>query len=302
MNMELPIDLLQTFSSVAETGSFTRAGEVQHITQSAVSMQMKRLEGIVGRSLFQKKGRSIFLTQAGETLLEHGLRILTAHNDAVAAFANPDLFGRVRFGCAEDYASRFLPSVLSSFRKAFPSIRVDIHCGLSFDLHEKLLNEKLDLCLLEGIGQGGRVVHREPVVWAASRTGCAHTQDPLPLAVYHMGCSYRKWAQEELRKQDRRYWIAFVSPSISSILAAVKAGLAVAPIGASSLDESMHTLGPEQGFPLLPVSDVSLHQSPAADNKLVSCFAGYVIDSFRRTAPLNPVQSGMGGIKLRSPR
>jgi DNA-binding transcriptional LysR family regulator len=284
MSLELPIDLLQTFSTVAETGSFTRAGEVQHITQSAVSMQMKRLEGIVGHRLFEKKGRSFFLTQAGETLLEHGFRILAAHNEAVAAFANPDLIGRVRFGCGEDYASRSLPSVLSSFRKAFPSIRVDIHCSLSFNLKESLLKEELDLCLLDGVGDGGRLVHREPVVWAASRTGSAHTQDPLPLAVYHMGCAYRKWAQEELRKLDKRYWVAFVSPSISSILAAVKAGLAVAPLGASSLDDSLRTLGTEHGFPLLPVSDVTLHQSRSADNQLVSSFAGYVVESFRRLA------------------
>ena len=146
MEMELPIDLLQTFSSVAETGSFTRAGEVQHITQSAVSMQMKRLEDIIGHPLFQKKGRSIFLTPAGETLLAHALRILKVHSEAVAAFASPDLFGRIRFGCAEDYASRVLPSVLSGFRKAFPHIRVDIISALSTELHQRFMREELDLC------------------------------------------------------------------------------------------------------------------------------------------------------------
>ena len=288
MNIELPLDLLQTFATVVETGSFTRTGETQHITQSAVSMQMKRLEGIVGLALFHKQGRSFQLTQAGETLLEHALRILNAHNEAVAAFSSPDLFGRVRFGCAEDYASRFLPAVLHGFRKAFPRIRLDIHIAPGVELHEGLIREELDLCLLEGSWGGGQVVHREPLVWAASRTGAAHEEDPLPLAVYHEGCNYRKWALEGLRKARRRYWIAFVSPSISSILGAVKVGLAVAPIGASNLDNSLRALGPENGFPLLPVSDVSLHQSRSADNELVACFTNYVIESFRRLDRLKP--------------
>lgn len=291
MNLELSIDLLQTFATVAKTGSFTRAGEVRHITQSAVSMQMKRLEGIVGYALFRKQGRSNQLTQAGETLLEHALRILNAHDDAVAAFLRPDLFGRIRFGCAEDYASHFLPEVLYGFRKAFPRIRVDIHIAPGVEMYEGLIKDELDLCLLEGSWEEGEVVHQEPLVWAAARTGTAHEEDPLPLAVYHEGCNYRKWALEELRKSDVRYWIAFVGPSITNLLAAVKMGLAVAPIGVGNLDDSLRTLGPENGFPLLPVSQVSLHRSQVTDNELVACFANYVIESFRRLERANYVSN-----------
>ncbi len=282
MNAELPIGLLRTFSAVSETNSFTRAGEILHVTQSAVSMQMKRLEEVIGRPLFQKKGRSFTLTAAGEMLQEHAQRILSAHNDAVAAFSKPELVGSVRFGCAEDYATRFLPVILSEFRNAFPRIRVDIRIRPGHELHRALERNALDLCLLEGIASGGHIVHREPVVWVTSRSGRAHRMDPLPLAVYDEGCSYRHWAIEALQKKGRAYWIAFVSPSISSILAAVKAGLAVAPIGRSSLNESFRQLGPEDGFPLLPVSEVSLHQARTADSNAVTCFADYVAASFQK--------------------
>ena len=312
MQIELPIDLLRTFAAVSESGSFTRAGEMRHITQSAVSMQMKRLESNVGRALFQKNGRQVHLTPAGDMLVAHTHRILAAHNDAVAAFSTPELFGRVRFGCAEDYASRFLPSVLPGFRKAFPRIRVDIHSAPGIDLYDQLQKDELDLCLLEHIPEdgeeprdgkrcrhpapcshciveGGQVVHREPLVWATSRNGAAHEATPLPLAVYHKGCVYRQRAEESLRAVGREYWIAFVSPSISSILAAVKAGLAVAPIGIGSMTEGLRPLRPEQGFPLLPVSAVSLHRSAAADNELVDCFADYVAESFRSVRTPGPV-------------
>jgi DNA-binding transcriptional LysR family regulator len=192
MGIELPIDLLRTFTAVSETSSFTLAGERRHVTQAAVSMQMKRLEGLIERPLFGKNGRQIHLTPAGETLLEHAHRILAVHDKAVAAFADPDMFGRVRFGCAEEYASRFLPSVLPGFRKAYPRIQVDIQVAPGVELHKWLSKDELDLCLLERIPEdgsrtrrkskrgpsktpcshcdveGGTVVHREPVVWVTS--------------------------------------------------------------------------------------------------------------------------------------
>ena len=285
MHTELPIGLLRTFSTVSEVNSFTRAGEILHITQSAVSMQMKRLEEVVGRPLFQKNGRRFQLTYAGEILCEHAHRILAAHNDAVAAFSRPELVGRVRFGCAEDYASRFLPMVLSEFRNAYPRIRVDIRSAPGPELYQSLQRQDLDLCLREGVAQGGRIVHREPVVWVAAHGGSAHHLEPLPLAVYDEGCPYRQWAQEALQKANQEYWIAFVSPSIAGILAAVRAGLAVAPIGRSALDDSLRVLGPDDGFPLLPVSEVSLHRTATADNEVVACFAGYVAASFQKIGP-----------------
>lgn len=282
MNTELPIGLLRTFDTVAEANSFTRAGEILHITQSAVSMQMKRLEEAIGRPLFRKDGRRFHLTPAGEMLQEHAHHILAAHNAALAAFTRPELVGSLRFGCAEDYAARFLPTILSEFRNAYPRIRVEIRSAPGPQLFRSLQRDELDLCLLEGVTTGGRLVHREAVVWATSRTGRAHMQDPLPLAVYDKGCSYRQWALEALQREKKAYWIAFVSPSMAGIQAAVRAGLAIAPIGRSTLNESLRVLGPEDGFPLLPVSEVRLHQGPSANNEVVTCFADYVADSFQK--------------------
>jgi DNA-binding transcriptional LysR family regulator len=279
--VKLPIEFLKTFAAVADSGSFTRAADIVYRTQSAVSMQMKRLEEIIGQSLFRKEGRSVRLTPAGETLLEHARRILAAHNEAVATFSSPEMIGRIRFGCGENYASRFLPALLSGFRRAYPRIRVDIQSAPGQNLYDKLQQEKLDLCLLEDIVDGGQIVHREPVKWATSAKGAAHEEKPLPLAVYHRGCHYRKWAIEALNKMGKEYWIAFVSPSISSIMAAVREGLAVAPIGASMLNDSLRVLGPESGFPNLPVSEVRLLRSEVADTELVDCFANYVAKSFQ---------------------
>ena len=175
----------------------------------------------------------------------------------------------------------FLPSVLSGFRRIYPRIRVDIQSSPNTMLQESMRRGELDLCLLDNCPEGGRVVHREPVVWAGSRLGTAHEEDPLPLAVYHEGCRYRQWALEALHEIGKEYWISFVSPSITSILAAVKMGLAVAPIGASIVNESLRVLGPETGLPILPVSEVRLYQSQTVKNEPVACFADYVTQSFQ---------------------
>lgn len=102
-----------------------------------------------------EKGRAMELTPAGETLLRHATRILSAHRDAVAAFSHPELMGTISFGCAEDYTNQFLSAVLAGFRKAFPRIRVDIHSAPGVELHRMLQQDELDLCLLEGLPATG---------------------------------------------------------------------------------------------------------------------------------------------------
>ena len=125
-----------------------------------------------------------------------------------------------------------------------------------------------------------RWVHRDPVVWATSAHHLIHEQEPLPVAVYHDGCIFRKWTIEALEKQGKTYRIVYVSTSVSGIIAAVESGLAVAPLGRSYLPTHLRALGPESGFPLLPTARIVLHQSPAADSDPAVCFARHVCRFF----------------------
>ena len=105
----LDADQLKTFVAIADTGSFTRAAEIVFKTQSAVSMQMKRLEERVGRPLFGRDGRHAKLTEDGERLLDYARRIVRLNLECVASFADADLKGRIRLGVPDDYADRYLP-------------------------------------------------------------------------------------------------------------------------------------------------------------------------------------------------
>ncbi len=278
--MELPVDLLKSFVAVHDAGSFTHAGQVLGRTQSAVSMQMKRLEQTLGQRLFSQTGRSFCLTPSGETLLTYARRILSLHEEALSAVAGPALDGQVRFGASEDYASRMLPRVLARFSAAYPNIRVDVSCEPSDRLWTSVQKGALDLALCTEIPDGGTLVHREPVVWIASAGHRIHEKTPLPLAVYPEGCVFRKWATEALRRRKRPFRIAYVNPSIAGIQAAVSAGLAVAPIWNGHVAGRLQLLGPDDGFPRLPAAGVYLHRFPGAASEAVSCFSDFVASSF----------------------
>jgi DNA-binding transcriptional LysR family regulator len=243
-------------------------------------MQMRRLEDEIGQPLFTRKGKSFSLTLTGEALLAHARRIVQCHDDAVASLSKPALFGRIRFGAVEDYASMLLPRVLSRFAQSYPAVRVDVHVAPSTDLKAGLDQGELDFALCTQIPGKGQVIYREPVVWVTSPHHMVHEQTPLPVAVYHEGCVFRKWATQALKAQKTSYRIAYVSTSVTGILAVVQSGLAVAPVGLSYVPDQLKRLGPEEGFPLLPTADILLYKNQTVESEAAACFERHVIAAF----------------------
>lgn len=258
--MDLPVDFLRTFVSVVDGGGFTRAALVVGRTQSAVSQQVKRLEEQAGQPLFVR-GRELALTPAGESLLPYARRMVKLHDEAVSSLKEPGMSGLVRIGVLDDYAGSYLPQVLAAFAASHPNVQVEVRCEYSSrELLRLLHSGGLDLAVHSGDAAppGARLIGREPLVWVASGRHLAHEKDPLPLAVFDKQCRYRQWALEALERAGRPYRIAYTSPSVSGVLAAVGAGLAVAPMGRSSVPEGLRLLTEEQGFPPLPVTSIIL--------------------------------------------
>lgn len=255
--MNLPVDFLRTFVRVVDLGSFTLAGQDVGRTQSAVSQQVKKLEEQAGRPLFDRSGRELLLTPAGEALLPYARRLVKTHDEAVSALSEPDMTGRVRMGILDDFAPYYLPPILEAFAADHPRVQVDVRCEYSSRALIRLLEGgELDLSVDSGAAAtpGSRIIGRDPLVWVASRNHLAHEQDPLPVAVFDKNCLYRQWAMAALEKAGKPYRICYTSPSVSGVLAAVVAGLAVAPLGLSSVPSEMLILGEEHGVPPLPVS------------------------------------------------
>ena len=208
MNSLLDVDQLRTFLAIVETGSFTRAAEIVHKTQSAVSMQMKRLEERVGRPVFARDGRASKLTEDGERLLDFARRIVKLNVEALAAFADFALSGRVRLGVPDDYADRYLPEIMARFSRAYPGVELSVVCEPSTDLIERIGANELDLAIITDCESTRPVesFRRERLLWVASNRHTIHREEPLPLALGRPACRWRQAAIEGLEAMGRPAW------------------------------------------------------------------------------------------------
>ena len=134
----MDVDQLRTFVAIAESGSFTKAADIVHKTQSAVSMQMRKLEERLGRPIFVRDGRASKLTDDGERLLDYARRIVKLNVEALAAFDDKELVGRVRLGLPDDYADRYLPEIMARFSRAYPGVELTVMCEPSIELIERI--------------------------------------------------------------------------------------------------------------------------------------------------------------------
>src|SRR6201985_2720035 len=190
--MNLPAldpELLQAFVAVADQRSFTRAAATLNRTQSAVSMQIRRLEDRLGVELFHRTKASVELSPAGEGLLGYGRRILTLNEEAVARLRERKVEGVVRLGVMDDYGTSIVPPLLASFMAGYPLIHVEMETGLTASMPARL-GEAFDLVIaMHPAGRGeGEFLRREQAVWAASADHPVEAQDPLPGALYPQGC------------------------------------------------------------------------------------------------------------------
>ena len=283
----LETDLLRTFVTISETGSFTAAARRVLRTPSAVSMQMKRLEEQLGRPLFMRQGRSVVLTPDGEALLSYGRQMLRLNEEAVSRFLVPPLEGRVRFGAPDDFGTRFLPNILSRFAATHPLVAVDVTLAPTLELRRQFDGSNLDLTLMTTSVTDndlpGRIVHAEPLVWVGLKGGCAKDADPLPLALAGRGCCWRDAALKALDEAGRPYRIAYSCENCQGQMAALQVDLAVAPLPASLLGPGYERLGPDDGLPDVGHYQVRLSQLPALGSA-GKAFAAHVAESFAEIA------------------
>lgn len=281
--LNLSPEFLRSFVAIADSGSFSRAAGQVNRTQSAVSMQIKRLEELVGKDLLVRDGRRSTLTHEGEVLLDYARRILALNDESLAVLKRPELVGSVRIGLPDDYAARFLPEILASFSRTYPQVQVEVTCLPSNSLIPLLDNGKLELALTtspEAQIKGTRLLRREPTVWVTSDRHLVHEQRPLPVALFDSDCYCRQWASEALGQASVPYRVAYTSPSIMGLIAAVSAGLAVTVMSRSIVPPGLRALGPEEGLPPLPDASILLRRSPQARDPLNDCLAEHIANAF----------------------
>ncbi|WP_421261093.1 LysR family transcriptional regulator [Aeromonas jandaei] len=219
--------LLRSFVAIIDTGSFTRAGERVHLTQSTISQQMRRLEQQIGCPLLDRSGRQVVATAEGEQLLGLARRILALLAQAEEQVSEGSI--SLSLGVPEDFAAGAITPVLAAFARDYPEVRLEVESGLSHHIWQRFAAGELDLALVKQVrGQGSPLASwREPLVWVDSRDWPAKGRDPLPLVAFPSEGLYRQQMTEALDGLGRRWRIAYVSASLASLQGAVSAGIGV---------------------------------------------------------------------------
>ncbi|WP_035725842.1 LysR family transcriptional regulator [Fodinicurvata fenggangensis] len=277
----MDIELLRTFVAVAESGGFSAAAKSLNRTQSAVSLQIKRLEEQLNDSLLQRTSRSVALTPAGSTFLPYARRMLRLQEEAQLAVGQRNSSETIRFGITDEQAQAYLPDILAPFTESFPDVQIEITCDQSTELVAALQDGLLDmvLCIRHRATPTGIPVATQPLVWVASPDLHVNRLNPLPLALNPEGCVYRAQALSLLSKAGKRWRIAWTSQSPTGINLALTAGLAVSIKADRSIPEGCIALEDTAGLPPLKPAVIELHRSPAGTSLALDTLADMISDA-----------------------
>ncbi|OLF55257.1 LysR substrate-binding domain-containing protein [Pseudomonas chlororaphis] len=280
--------LLKTFVAVVDEGGFSRAAERLHLTQSAVSGHLRRLEEQVGKPLLARTTRSQHLTADGERLMAYARAILALNRDAWAELTRSPFRGRVRIGMAEDFAEPRLLRALREFAAQYPGLEIDVQVNIPGTLLERMKQGDLELVIgsLCDTSGAGLLLWQEPLVWGCSeQQAMSRLPAPLPLALFPEPCPYRAAALMCLAQAGIAQRTAMLCTSTASLKAAALSGFAVAPMAIGLLGQGLAALGPEHGLPELPAAQFRLFTSGEADHGVVAGLSQVVVEycASRRT-------------------
>lgn len=273
----LDIDLVRSFVAIADTGSFTAAGEAVARTQSAVSVQIRRLEETLGQKLLERTTRSIELTREGETFLAYARRILDLNDESIRRLSAPELEGRIRLGITEYFVPDDLPSMLARFARAFPGVELEARMGLSIELREHLAAGRLDAAILRVSRRDrSKPFWKEAQVWVAGESATPEAKTPLPLVLLPEPCVLRAHALEAMKRLSRPYSVVLSASGIRGVQAAVVAGLGISILPKSCVLPGMRIL---KGLPVPGHLEIGIVKARAARPQLVEAVHAVAVET-----------------------
>lgn len=286
-DINLDLDLVRTFVTIADTRSFTRTGERLGRTQSAISLQVRRLEDRLGVRLLARDPRRVGLTEAGESFLPKARRLLRVNDEIIAEVTGEDLEGEVRLGAPEDFATVHLPDILGAFARAHPRVALAVTCDLTLNLLDRLQAGALDLALVkrEPLGPDlGVRVWREPLVWVAADRAVLKPEAPAPLVIAPAPCVYRRRAVAALEARGRTWRAAYTSPSLAGQHAALRAGLGLTVLPREMVPDDLVLLGEADGLPPLEDAEIALLKARGGAPRAADRLAEFILASLDRRA------------------
>jgi DNA-binding transcriptional LysR family regulator len=285
MTQNLDLNLVRTFVAVADRSSMTAAANALHLTQGAVSQQIKRLEETFDCILFQRDGRRLELTQLGERFLAKAKRLLGMNDEIWADITSRPLQGSLRLGIPYDLVGTCLPPVFKMFAETCPYVEITLLCGTSPELSQALASGSLDLAVIETAAEiaTGECLRVERLVWVGARGGIAYLKRPLPISIVAESCAFRPVVLEALREKNIEWRTVFESGNIEATTATVRSDLGITAWLASTVPSDLNILDRDTELPSLPNFAITLHL-PANGKPAAREFAKYVREAFLRPA------------------
>jgi DNA-binding transcriptional LysR family regulator len=250
----LPTDILRAFVSVIDLGGYTKAAIALGRSQPAISLQIRKLEEIIGAKVISAEGKNLKLTEEGETLVVYARQMLRLNDEAVAKFSGRPRTGLLRVGLPTDFASAYLQDVISGFAAQTPNVSVEVHCDLSRHVLHGLHANDLDIVIgILNRDNNPYLVRswEERPIWASAANADIHKRRPIPLATHPEGCEYRSRMISALRAIGREWRVVYTNPAISDLQWAVSAGLGITALTRKTLLPDMRVLSIKDGFPTL---------------------------------------------------
>lgn len=275
----LPIDILRSFVTIAELGGFTYAGELLGRSQPAISLQIKRLEELVGSPVFIRNGHQLLLSNSGKVLFGYAQQILRLNDDAVSQLRQSDVSGKVRLGIPSEFATALLPKIVGRFSKTYPGVGLEVKCDLSRNLLADNKKDEFDLILAlhdNPSTKRGSQIKADDLVWVSSADHDAHAQTVVPLIVAPDPCIYRNRGIAQLNKIKQAWKIVYTNQDLSGIQAAIEEGLGVTVLAKSTVPATLKILKPSEKFPELGKIGISLLYKKSTANEATARLTDYL--------------------------
>lgn len=257
---DLPIDVLRTFVTIVDKGGFTQAARVLGLTQPTISLQLKKLEQLVGANVIDRGSRQQSLTAEGAALLEYARRILMLNDQAITYLVKPEVSGRLKIGIPHEFTMSILPQLVGAFSQAHPNIVIEIECELSKQLLSESSNYDLVIALHDlGKTNDGILLRTEPLVWVGSLDFFTDGNESLDVVAAPAPCIYRAHLQNALQNTGTPWNLRLTSTSYDAACAAVKAGLGVSVLAESVVQEGLKVLPKSDVLESLPDVELRLH-------------------------------------------
>ncbi len=266
-------NLLKTFIEIADCGNLTHAAARLNRSQSAISVQVRRLEEELETTLFVREGKGMSLSPSGEKLLPVARRSLFELSKVQSLFATP-LNGRIRVGIPDDFDEGVLEKALTEFSLSNPGVDVIATSGCTARFPQAIQKGELDIAVCSAASVvPGEVFREQQAVWAASKAMHIGPNDPVPLAIINHGCWMGELPKVKLDELGRDYSVAFECSGIMSQKAAIRAGFAVGILYENNVEPGMKILTQKDGFPPLPKFKRSIVIATNAPQDLVQAMS-----------------------------